>query len=167
MTKLQITVRVWAIVIGARDGDNIKFLNSLKYLTEDAIFFKIPLKGDVAVPMKSALQGRDGTIIGQDYRNIAVIAAYQPIGWRLVTKMDKSETFEPLKPLSTIAFTLGGISSIMAIAVCIFVSVSSSRSIKELTDATQKLANEDLGHRIKINRNDEIGTHANSFNDMA
>jgi signal transduction histidine kinase len=158
------------ILIGLKDGDNIQFINSLRYAPDVAITLKIPLEEDTAVPMKLALEGRNGTIIGRDYRKKTVIAAYQHIpsmGWGLVAKMDKEEAFEPLNLLSTIALTLGGISSIIAIGVCILFSASSSRSIKELTVATQKLANEDLDYRIKVDRKDEIGVLANSFNNMA
>ncbi|MBC8552873.1 MAG: HAMP domain-containing protein [Candidatus Brocadiales bacterium] len=154
------------IVIGMKDGDNVHIINSLK----NAFDSSIPLDREAAEPMKLALNGRYGTITGQDYRGIAVVAAYQPvpyIGWGLVAKMDKTEAFGPLKLLSTIAFTLGGISSITATCVCVLFSVNSSRSIKELTDATQKLADEDLNYRIEVNRKDELGVLANSFNDMA
>ena len=158
------------IVIGVKDGDNIQFINSLKYSPEAATTLKILLHEEAAVPMRLALEGNYGTIIGPDYRDIDVIAAYQHIpsmGWGLVAKMDKSEAFKPLKLLSTIALTLGGICSITAIGTCVLFAVGSSRSIKELTDATQKLANEDLNYRIKVVRNDELGVLANSFNDMA
>jgi signal transduction histidine kinase len=158
------------IVIGLKDGETIQFINTLKYASDAATILKIPLNDQAAEPMRLALEGNYGTIIGPDYRDINVIAAYQYIpsmGWGLVAKMDKSEAFEPLKLLSTIAITLGGITSITAIAVCVLFAVSSSRSIKELTGATQKLADEDQNYRIKVNRKDELGVLANSFNDMA
>jgi signal transduction histidine kinase len=158
------------IVIGLKDGDNIQFINSLKYPSDATITSKTPLDEKAAEPMRLALDGKHGTMTGHDYRGINVIAAYQHIpamGWGLVAKMDKAEAFEPLKLLSTLALTLGGISATVAISVCVLFSVSSSRSIKELTDATQKLADEDLNYRIKVNRKDELGVLANSFNDMA
>ncbi|MBC8550469.1 MAG: HAMP domain-containing protein, partial [Candidatus Brocadiales bacterium] len=158
------------IVIGLKDGDNIQFINSLKYSSDVTITSKIPLDEKAAEPMRLALDGKNGTMTGHDYRGIDVIAAYQylpAMGWGLVAKMDKSEAFEPLELLSTLALTLGGVSSAVAISVCVLFSVSSSRSIKELTGATQKLANEDLNYRIKVNRKDELGVLANSFNDMA
>jgi signal transduction histidine kinase len=158
------------IVIGMKNGDNIQFINSLKYALDGAIPLKIYLDEDAAMPMRLALDGKYGTVIGHDYRDIYVIAAYQHIPsmeWGLVAKMDRKEAFEPLTLLSTIALVLGGISSAVAIGVCFLFSVSSSRSINELTDATEKLANEDLNYRIKVDRNDELGVLANSFNDMA
>ncbi len=157
-------------VIGLKDRDSMQFISSLKYAPDAAFALKIPLEEETAEPMRLALEGNHGTIIGPDYRNIEVIAAYQHIpsmGWGLVAKMDKEEAFVPLKTLSTIAFTLGGISSIVAISVSVLFSVNSSRSIKELTDATEKLANEDLNYRIKVKRKDELGVLANSFNNMA
>jgi signal transduction histidine kinase len=158
------------IVIGVKNGDNIQFVNSPKYALDGAIPQNIYLDEDVAMPMRLALNGKYGTVIGHDYRGIDVIAAYQHIpsmSWGLVAKMDRKEAFEPLTLLSTIALALGGISSAVAIGLCFLFSVRSSRSINELTDATEKLANEDLNYRIKVDRNDELGVLANSFNDMA
>ena len=158
------------IVIGLKNGDKIQFINSLKYAHDDAFMLKSPLEEDTAEAMRLALEGDSGTVIGPDYRGISVISAYQHIpsmGWGLVAKMDKAEAFEPLKLLSTIALTLGGITSITVIGVCILFAVSSSRSIKQLIDATQRLANGDLKYRIKEDRKDEIGVLADSFNDMA
>ncbi len=158
------------IVIGMREGDNIQFVNSLRYAHDADLTLKILLEEETAEPMRLALEGHSGTIIGPDYRNITVIAAYQHIpamGWGLVAKMDRAEAFKPLRPLGIIALALGGISSIAVIFVSIMFAVRASRSIKELTDANEKFANGVLGSRIEISRNDEIGVLGRSFNDMA
>ncbi|MGR3302466.1 MAG: sensor histidine kinase [Candidatus Scalindua sp.] len=158
------------IVLGLRDGDNIQYLNSLRYAPGAALTLKIPLEEEASEPMRLALEGHSGTIIGPDYRGTIVIAAYQHIPamhWGLVAKMDRAEAFESLRLLGIIALVLGGTGSLAVVAICIMFAVRASRSINELTDATEKFANGDLNYRIKISRNDEIGALGRSFNDMA
>jgi len=57
---------------------------------------------------------------------------------------------------SLIALILGGI-----------LAYTMTRSLRELTTATQLLAKGKLGHKVKVRSQDELGTLANSFNQMS
>ena len=157
------------IVIGLKEEGTIQFINTLKYTPGATTTLKIPLNDEAAEPMRLALEGKYGTIIGHDYRDINVIAAYRyipSIGWGLVAKMDKAEAFGPLTVLRNIAIVLGGVSSIAVILVGISFSISTSRPINRLTAAAKKISNGNYDYSVEIDRHDEIGALAVSFNSM-
>ena len=157
------------IVIGLKEGGTIQFINTLKYTPDTATTLKISLNDEAAEPMRLALEGKYGTIIGHDYRDVNVIAAYRyipSIGWGLVAKMDKAEAFAPLTVLRNIAIILGGVSSIAVILVGISFSISTSRPINRLTAAAKKISNGNYDYSVEIDRHDEIGALAVSFNSM-
>ena len=157
------------IVIGLKEEGTIQFINTLKYTPDTATTLKISLNDEAAEPMRLALEGKYGTIIGHDYRDVNVIAAYRyipSIGWGLVAKMDKAEAFAPLTVLRNIAIILGGVSSIAVILVGISFSISTSRPINRLTAAAKKISNGNYDYSVEIDRHDEIGALAVSFNNM-
>ena len=157
------------IVIGLKEDGTIQFINTLKYTPDTATTLKISLNDEAAEPMRLALEGKYGTIIGHDYRDVNVIAAYRyipSIGWGLVAKMDKAEAFAPLTVLRNIAIILGGVSSIAVILVGISFSISTSRPINRLTAAAKKISNGNYDYSVEIDRHDEIGAMAVSFNNM-
>ena len=157
------------IVIGLKEDGTIQFINTLKYTPDTATTLKISLNDEAAEPMRLALEGKYGTIIGHDYRDVNVIAAYRyipSIGWGLVAKMDKAEAFAPLTVLRNIAIILGGVSSIAVILVGISFSISTSRPINRLTAAAVKISNGNYDYSVEIDRHDEIGALAVSFNSM-
>ena len=157
------------IVIGLKEDGTIQFINTLKYTPGATTTLKIPLNDEAAEPMRLALEGKYGTIIGHDYRDVNVIAAYRyipSIGWGLVAKMDKAEAFAPLTVLRNIAIILGGVSSIAVILVGISFSISTSRPINRLTAAAVKISNGNYDYSVEIDRHDEIGALAVSFNNM-
>ena len=65
---------------------------------------------DVAEPMKAALSGQSGTMIGRDYRGVEVIAAYEPVkilGLGLIAKIDLEEIWAPIFRELLLIYTIG------------------------------------------------------------
>ncbi len=81
------------ITLARRVGDDIVFLATghgagLEHPVT------IPVDSRLAAPMRAALEGRSGTMIGRDYRGVMVLAAYEPIAvleLGLVAKVDVDE----------------------------------------------------------------------------
>ena len=83
--------------LARREGDQIVWL--LRHRHGDLeVPSPIPLATDLAEPMRRALRGESGTLVGLDYRGVEVLAAYEFIaglGWGVVAKIDMREINEP------------------------------------------------------------------------
>ena len=83
--------------LARHSGENIEFIlrhrHSELNKPESIVF-----DSDLAIPMRLALLGHSGTIIGKDYRGEIVLAAYEPVSvlnLGIVAKMDLSEIRRP------------------------------------------------------------------------
>ncbi len=85
-------------LIVRREGNEVLFLNELKFQKNTALNLKRPL-ADSKLPAAMAALGKKGTVEGADYRGVPVIAYIRPIPnspWLLVARIDTSEVFAPL-----------------------------------------------------------------------
>ena len=81
-----------------REGEDIVFLLDLRH-EADSGMRRLTSDTRFAEPMRRALAGESGILIGPDYRNVIVLAAYEPLpelGMGLVAKMDLDEVRAPL-----------------------------------------------------------------------
>jgi signal transduction histidine kinase len=84
-------------VLAQREGDEIVWL--LRHRHGDLeVPSPTPLTTDLAEPMRRALRGASGTLVGLDYRGEEVLAAHEYVaglGWGVVAKIDMREINEP------------------------------------------------------------------------
>lgn len=107
------------IVLARRDGENIVFLFRQKAPQADQPL-SVPFDSRLAEPMRLALDGQAGAMIGRDYRGAVVLAAYEPVtvfNLGLVAKIDRAEVrgrfTEAIFPLLVIgAITVIGASAL-------------------------------------------------------
>jgi two-component system sensor histidine kinase/response regulator len=86
-------------LIVRRDGNDVLYLNELRFQKNTALKLRIPL-GRQDVPAVKAALGQEGIVEGVDYRGAPVIAALRAVPnspWFLVARMDTAEVFEPLR----------------------------------------------------------------------
>lgn len=83
--------------VAKRDGDSIVFQFRHRH-DQVEVPEPIPFASDLAEPMRRALEGRSGTVIGLDYRGVTVLAAHEPINGLdlgIVAKTDMAEVRAP------------------------------------------------------------------------
>ena len=81
-----------------RDGDDVLFLNELRFRTGTALSLRASLTNDRLPAAKAAL-GNEGIFEGVDYRGVDVISALRSVPgspWALVARMDTAEVYAPL-----------------------------------------------------------------------
>ena len=83
--------------LARREGDSIVYLLNQRHygLARTQV---IPFNGASGEPMRRALSGLAGTVIGPDYRGVRVVAAYAPVnafGMGVVAKIDLAEVQAP------------------------------------------------------------------------
>lgn len=100
-------------VLGKRDGDMIVFLFKQRHGNLDRPQ-PVAFESAVATPMRLALMGRSGSVIGADYRNVTVLAAYEPVAemnMGIVAKIDVAEIRAPFLKVGV----LGGLGAVLVI----------------------------------------------------
>jgi PAS domain S-box-containing protein len=91
-----------------RDGDNVLYLNNLRFSNNSALNLRIPLTR-TEVPAVQAVLGRTGIVAGRDYRNVPVIADVRSVPdspWFLITRMDTTEVYAPAREKLWLIFGL-------------------------------------------------------------
>ena len=126
--------------LAQKEGNNIIFLLNHRHF--DLQNPKpIPLNSKLAEPMRLALSGRSGTIIGLDYRGEKVLAAYEPVAeldLGIVAKVDLAAVRAPFVR----AGLLSGIFGLVAVVVgaAIFVKVTNPL-LQKLRETIEELQN--------------------------
>jgi len=105
----------------------------------------VPWNSKLAEPMRRALSGKSGTVVGPDYRGKTVLAAYEPLAglnMGIVSKIDLSEVRAPFLK----AFLLSGFMAIVVIvsAAGIFFKITNPiiEGLNKTVDALEKTLNE-------------------------
>jgi PAS domain S-box-containing protein len=130
--------------------DDIFFLLRHRHLDLDQPK-SVPLGSNLAEPMRRALSGLSGTVVGLDYRGETVLAAHEPVaelGFGIVAKIDLAEIRAP--------FVRAGLVAICAALLVVFVGAVvflrvSNPIMKRLEERTAELmkANEHLELEIQ------------------
>lgn len=82
-----------------RDGEDVLFLNQLRFDQNAALNLRYPLT-QTEIPAVKAVLGQTGLVEGPDYRGELVLADVRPIpdsSWFLVSKVDIVEVYAPLR----------------------------------------------------------------------
>jgi PAS domain S-box-containing protein len=91
--------------LSKKEKENIVFLLSHRHFDLDRPR-PVPFDSELAEPMRMALLGRSGTVVGLDYRGEVVVAAHEPVaelGLGIVAKIDLSEIRTPFLRAGAIA----------------------------------------------------------------
>jgi hypothetical protein len=131
--------------LSKRVGDKIEFLLSHRHYDHDNPK-PVPLESSLAEPMRLALAGKSGNIIGLDYRGVKVLAAHEPVAilnWGIVAKIDMAEIRYPFIKAITISILLGMV--IVALGASLFMRITNpiidklGKTIAELQRALENV----------------------------
>ena len=131
-----------------------------------------PATGKLTLGVAQCVAGKNGSDSKgyKDYAGVPVLGVWHWLpeyNWGVVTEIDRSEAYGAVYNLNRLSLILlFGIS----FPIMFFAYVVGKRlcnPIVELTEATEKMAEGDLTQRVNIEREDELGVLATSFNTMA
>ncbi len=109
-------------LIVRRKGNDVLFLNELKYWSNTALNLHFPLDR-VELPAVKAILGQKGIVEGRDYNGVPVIAYVSPVSgspWFLVARTNTSEVYAPLRERlwTTVSFVF-----VLLLSACAMVSL--------------------------------------------
>ncbi len=126
------------IVVAQRIGDQIVFLHPLRH-GEGRNPDPVPWASEWAEPMRRAMLGQEGTILGLDYRGERVLAAYCPVarfGLGVVAKSDLAEVRAPFLVAGLIA---GGVTVLLVLAGVGLTLRITDPLVRQLQESEQRL----------------------------
>jgi len=127
--------------LARRDGDNIVFLLRHRHSS-----FEKPKQmhfdSNLAEPMRLALSGKSGTVVGLDYRGMTVVAAYEPVAHLnlgIVAKIDLSEVRMPFLRTGATVGVLAVIVVLLGVSLFLRISSPIIRTLEERTFELEKI----------------------------
>ena len=147
----------------AREKENqIDFILSHKH-TDLMVPKSLSIDSPLGIPIRKALNGESGTMVSLDYRDVEVLAAYEPIkilNLGLVAKIDLHEIRAPFYRAGLMALGIGFI--VISVGVVLFWRVSNPL-IREITSSREQLRS--LAHRLQDIREEEKERIARAVHD--
>ena len=119
--------------------------------------------------VERAKAGEQGVDVFIDYRGETVIGSYrwvEGLDLALIAKQDQVEVLASIQGIQNTIIIMFSIIMIFAVLLYLALYRSIGKPIKHLVDATRKVAQGNLNHRVDIVGDDEISTLAKSFNQM-
>jgi methyl-accepting chemotaxis protein len=129
------------------------------------------------VAVHSALEGRKGIDVVDDYRGEKVLSCYEPLDlkealktdfeWVIVSEIDVAEAFAPVRSLGWKILWVGLLVLVSACILGYFLARSIARPLKDVSSVVKKVADGDLTVATgMVTRRDEIGMLMNAFHEM-
>lgn len=132
------TTRSGEFTLARRDGDDIVFLLPRRFAgaSRSLRASRLPWDSDLAEPMRRALAGGSGTVIGPDYRGARVLAAYEPVAeldLGIVAKIDLAEIRAPFVR----AAVLAGVVALLSITLGSLVFLRTTRAMSRTLETSE------------------------------
>lgn len=110
--------------LAKREGDEIVFLLSHRHYDLNQLN-PVPFNEKNAEPMRRALLGKSGTIIGLDYRGETVLAAYEPVAELALGIVAKIDMAEVRAPFFQAGLMVGGLAAcLILLGAWLFASIT-------------------------------------------
>lgn len=152
-----------------KEGDNVIYLNSLRFDPSAAFNKKIKTGDKTGIPAQAAAQGEKGAGISIDYRGEKVIAAWRHIpatGWGIVAKIDAKEPFADVSNQERLAMLVILVVTFFAGLMAFSVARSISVPIEKLSEGAKIIGSGNLDYQVGTTQKDEIGQLSRTFDKM-
>ncbi|MEM6522192.1 MAG: PAS domain S-box protein [Bacteroidota bacterium] len=114
----------------------------------------------------SSFDIQTGSMLGVDYRNLPVMAAWMYVpsaGWNLIAKIDDDEVLSEVNGLTQQFLLTGVILLALTVAASLLFSKYLTRSLDSLKSTLELVGNGILPHKVDKTSSDEIGLMAHSL----
>jgi PAS domain S-box-containing protein len=136
--------RTGEFTLARRTGDTIDFLLRHRHVSVDRPL-AIPLDSELAEPMRRALSGLSGTVVGLDYRGEIVLAAHEPVAeldLGIVAKIDLAEIRAPFLRAGLLAEALALLVVLAGAVVLLRLSTPMVHRLEQLSRHQEKMIEE-------------------------
>ncbi len=123
--------------------------------------------------VREALDGKPGTDIIKDYRNISVLSSFSKVDipgldWAILTEIDENEAMIPIDSIRNNILYLSVLMSLLLFAFIYIIAKRISLPIVKLKHAAQNITSGNYDVFVEdIESSDEIGSLINAFNEMS
>ena len=117
---------------------------------------------------RAALDGRTGTEIFPDYRDVEVLSSYRPLDlpgldWVIMSEIDREEALQDADTLLDRLILVASIILATSIYASYLFSISLTRPLRSLSSSAAKLTSGELNTPVSVTTRDEIGELAQNF----
>ncbi|MDJ0647304.1 MAG: ATP-binding protein [Xenococcaceae cyanobacterium MO_188.B19] len=119
-------------------------------------------------PIKKVLEGRDGFFAFKD-KGIKWVSYGISLdnGWNVAILQQETEFLQNEQEFQRMAYLVSSVAVLAVIGLTLLLANHLIKPISELTTAAKAISNGQLDRRVEIKREDELGSLATSFNQMA
>ncbi len=147
-----------------------KLLNLMSTHETSILYQKIQTEAGKAV-----IRGDSGTMIVNNYRGTPVLSSYKPLyiqdeeqlNWALLAEINQDEVYEAVDQIRNRILFITPFLTLFIILIALLIARNLILPILSLTKGAEKLKEGDLSTRVSVSSQDEIGTLAATFNQMA
>ncbi|MEQ9357329.1 adenylate/guanylate cyclase domain-containing protein [Coleofasciculus chthonoplastes] len=121
--------------------------------------------------VRTALLGKSGTRIIDDYRNVPVLSSYAPVKipglkWVILSEIDLAEAYRPVYQIQRHLFITTIILIVIITLIAGFLTERFVSPLRVLISATRQISQGELDIEINLKSRDEFGELAQAFNEM-
>ncbi|MCX9156339.1 response regulator [Niveibacterium sp. 24ML] len=161
--------RTGETIITQLEGGQALYVTPLRSAPDAAFRLRRPISA-LGRPMEAAIRGERGSGVSTDYAGTPVIAAWRylpALRWFMVVKTNVDEAFAPARQLRRQSLIALAALSLVAFAAALAIARSIVRPIRNLNEATRRIAEGELAERAPIGGSREFRLLGKSFNRMA
>ncbi|MBF0180843.1 MAG: PAS domain S-box protein [Magnetococcales bacterium] len=138
--------RTAEFTMGRLEGDQIVFTLRHRAASSQDEPLRIPMRSYFAEPLRQALLGRSGVLVGPDYRGAIVLAAHEPVAlldMGMVAKIDLEEIRQPFIKAGAMVMGIGA--GVIVLGTALFFKIGNPMVLKLMETEALRQSQRELG----------------------